>query len=246
MFSNDRSFSCPVIYTDTIHITSNDHSFSCPIIKRDTIHMTSNDHSFGCPIIYTDTIHITSKDHSFGCPIIYTDTIHITSNDRSFDCPIIYTDTIHITSNDHSFDCPIIYTDTIHITSNDRPFGCSIIYVFCYFVPATMHNTVVDPGVSRGTNSRGRCTNLSFCKIFDDNCMKMKDFEPRGGAPSLDPLVLYKPSHSRTRMHSSRMRTTRSSSRWGRGTASSPSTSPLGVSLDQIPLNFPGTSQKTA
>ena len=41
------------------------------------------------------------------------------------------------------------------------------------------------------------------------------------------------------------MRTTRSSSRWG-GAASSPSTSPLGVSLDQIPLNFPGTSQKTA
>ena len=122
-----------------------------------------------------------------------------------------------ITSNDRSFSCPVIYTDTIHITSNNRPFDCSIIYIFYYFVPPIMHNTVVDPGFlkARGTNSRGRCTNLSFCKIFDDNCMKMKNFEPRGGAPSLDPLVLYKPSHSPTRMHSSRMRTTRSSSRWG-------------------------------
>ena len=36
---------------DTIHITSNDRPFSCPIIY--TI-LTSNDHSFGCPIIYTD------------------------------------------------------------------------------------------------------------------------------------------------------------------------------------------------
>ena len=44
-------------------------------------------------------------------------------------------------------------------------------------------------------------------------------------------------------MHSSRMRTTRSSSRHGGGglhpPASSPSTSPLGVGLEQIPINFP-------
>ena len=40
------------------------------------------------------------------------------------------------------------------------------------------------------------------------------------------------------RMHSSRMHTAHSSSHGG-GLASSPSTSPLGVGLDQIPLNFP-------
>ena len=44
-------------------------------------------------------------------------------------------------------------------------------------------------------------------------------------------------------MHSSRMRTASSSSRHGGGSpqalARSPSTSPLGVSLDQISLNFP-------
>ena len=39
-------------------------------------------------------------------------------------------------------------------------------------------------------------------------------------------------------MHSSRMRTAHSS-RHGGGLASSPSTSPLGVGLDHIPLNFP-------
>ena len=41
-------------------------------------------------------------------------------------------------------------------------------------------------------------------------------------------------------MHSSRMRTTRSSSHRGVGAwTRSPSTSPLGVGLDLIPLNFP-------
>ena len=30
------------------------------------------------------------------------------------------------------------------------------------------------------TNSRGRCANL-FGKMFVENCMKMKDFGPRGG-----------------------------------------------------------------
>ena len=35
------------------------------------------------------------------------------------------------------------------------------------------------------------------------------------------------------------MHTARSTSRGGGGLASSPSTSPLGVGLDQIPLNFP-------
>ena len=42
--------------------TSNDHSFCCPIIYTNTIHITSNDRSFECPIIYTDTIHITSMN----------------------------------------------------------------------------------------------------------------------------------------------------------------------------------------
>ena len=45
-----------------------------------------------------------------------------------------------------------------------------------------------------------------------------------------------------TRMHSNRVRTARSSSRHGGGVwawTRSPSTSPLGVGLDQIPLNFP-------
>ena len=95
---------------------------------------------------------------------------------------------------------------------------------------------------SGGTNSRERCTNLSFCKIFDNNCMKMNDFEPRAGAPSLDPLVLYKPSHSPTRMHSSRMRTTRSSSRWAAVAVGSPSTSPLGAWVLAW-TRFPSTSQ---
>ena len=42
---------------------------------------------------------------------------------------------------------------------------------------------VADPGFPRGgANFRGRCTNLLFCKFFVQNCMKMKEFGPRGGA----------------------------------------------------------------
>ena len=44
--------------------------------------------------------------------------------------------------------------------------------------------TVADPGFPRrgGANPPGGGTNLLFCPIFTKNCMKMKEFGPRGGA----------------------------------------------------------------
>ena len=202
--------------------------------------------------------------HSFRCPLIYIVHVAVQSSRQTlFTLPAIIVNLTVQSSHYYQrmpLGCPIIKRETTHITSNNRYFGCPIIYIFCYFVPLIMHNTVVDPGFLRGTNfrgrctnsrgrctnsrgrctnSRGRCTNLSFCKIFEDNCMKMKDFEPRGGAPSLDPLVLYKPSHSPTRMHSSRKRTTRSSSRWEGGQPVPPQLPPWVWAWTR----FPSTSQ---
>ena len=46
-----------------------------------------------------------------------------------------------------------------------------------------------DPGFSwGGANPWGACSNLLLCKIFAKNCMKMKEFGPRGGVPSAPPL----------------------------------------------------------
>ena len=51
---------------------------------------------------------------------------------------------------------------------------------------------VVDPGFSRweggAGNPRGECGNLSFCKIFSENCMKMKEFGPKGNVRNWHPL----------------------------------------------------------
>ena len=33
---------------------------------------------------------------------------------------------------------------------------------------------------SESTNSQGGCANLLFCKVFAENCMKMKEFGPPG------------------------------------------------------------------
>ena len=69
----------------------------------------------------------------------------------------------------------------------------------------------------------------------------------------IENLLIFYEDQSKTRMHSSRMRTARSSSRHGGGSGPdppqfppwvwawiwSPSISPLGVDLDLIPLNFP-------
>ena len=55
-------------------------------------------------------------------------------------------------------------------------------------------DTVADPGFPRGggANPQGGGTNLLFGCKFPENCMKMKDFGPRGAghaslAPPLDP-----------------------------------------------------------
>ena len=42
---------------------------------------------------------------------------------------------------------------------------------------------VADPG--GGGNSQSGCANLLFCKFVAENCMKMKEFGPRGGHASL-------------------------------------------------------------
>ena len=41
---------------------------------------------------------------------------------------------------------------------------------------------MMDPG---GANSQSGCANLLFCKFVAENCMKMKEFEPREGHASL-------------------------------------------------------------
>ena len=137
--------------------------------------------------------------------------------------------------------------------------------------------SVADPGIPRGggANSPGgggrQHTNLSN---FPKNCMKLKEFGPPGGgraspAPPLRSTTAGAPSWRvgappmgnpgsapdliwKTRMHSSRMCTTCSSSCHRRvstpPTADAPEQAspsqiplnfPLAVGLDQIPLNFP-------
>ena len=53
---------------------------------------------------------------------------------------------------------------------------------------------MADPGFPRrgGANPQGGGANLLFCPNFPENCMKMKEFGPRGGGarpwrPPLDP-----------------------------------------------------------
>ena len=81
-----------------------------------------------------------------------------------------------------------------------------------------------------GANSQSGCANLLFCKFFVENCMRMKEFGPRGGPRTWRPLgsanvkcldvaAFWRPSSAirapgrgnvhLTRMHSSRMRTAR-------------------------------------
>ena len=60
--------------------------------------------------------------------------------------------------------------------------------------------SVADPGFSWGdANSQSGCPNLLFCKLFAENCMKMKEFGP-GGLVSLvlpldPPMVLPNQDH---------------------------------------------------
>ena len=51
--------------------------------------------------------------------------------------------------------------------------------------------SVADPGFPRGggTNPQGRGAKLLFSKKIPENCMKMKEFGPRGGCASLAPLL---------------------------------------------------------
>ena len=52
---------------------------------------------------------------------------------------------------------------------------------------------MADPGFSRGgANSQGWCSNLLFCKMLAENCMKMKEFRSpgRGHVPGVPPLDL--------------------------------------------------------
>ena len=60
-------------------------------------------------------------------------------------------------------------------------------------------SAVADPVFPRrggGANPQGGGANLLFCPNFPENCMKMKEFGPRGGggaslAPPLDPPMLW-------------------------------------------------------
>ena len=49
--------------------------------------------------------------------------------------------------------------------------------------------SVVDPGFprGRGANPQGEGANLLFSQNFPKNCMKMKEFGPGGGVPSVPP-----------------------------------------------------------
>ena len=90
---------------------------------------------------------------------------------------------------------------------------------------------------------------ISICSIWQNHSVADPRFPRRGGAPNREEV--YKPNiwqdfcrklhEYQTRMHSSRMRTTRSSSHppWMLAWNWSPWISPLGVGLDLIPLNFP-------
>ena len=57
---------------------------------------------------------------------------------------------------------------------------------------------VADPGFPRGggANSQGGGANPLFGQNFPENCMQIKEFEPRGGgrvslAPPLDPPMIH-------------------------------------------------------
>ena len=56
---------------------------------------------------------------------------------------------------------------------------------------------MADPGFLKGANSKSGCEKLLFGQCFPENCMKMKEIGPRGGArpwcPPLDPPMLSEP-----------------------------------------------------
>ena len=72
--------------------------------------------------------------------------------------------------------------------SNKFPNSSSTFVIFAWLFPQAEKYklnvfTVADPRFAcGGTSSPDGCTNILFCKTFAENCLKMKDFGPRGHA----------------------------------------------------------------